>query len=158
MARSLWFLIPKNFNFRLTALFFTVLFGILLAFNFVQYRSRTIGGKYLFSEVTFLEIPSSVKVNQSFTVKWNISAPTPRDASQTLLVWGSVSTESAFLTTPENSPYTQKSLDYVQGPFRLPDSFEARTTLAQPGVVYFRVYSLIDNRPTWSEEKRVLVE
>lgn len=149
-----WSLIPKSFR-LLTGLL--LMFLGFYALNLWQFKRLKLG-VYLPSVITFTAAPASVVLGEDSTYTWKVSAPTPRSASTTALYWGDSSTSSAFLASPKESPYTNYSPDYLNGPFALPEEFSVTLRPTVGKTIYLRAYARVDNQNLWSDEIKLQVK
>ncbi len=157
-VRLPWSWIPRNSKLRLGLAIVAIALASLYSLNRWQYsQMASTSGSYLPSTVQ-LSLPPFVGANEPVMANWSISAPTPRITTQTTIVWGTVSTDSAGLTSVEQSAYPNYTADYYRGSFELPDDFEARFTLGKPGDYYVRAYARVDNQDVWSDEKKLTVK
>lgn len=104
--------------------------------------------------------PEELSSGGTGTFFWNVDTPNDLVASNTTLYWDYESSPSALINTdsPEAVGYHYKTTDYLEGQFKLPDTFDSQVTFDKQGTIYFRSYAKVNNLHLWSKEYSLTVK
>lgn len=129
------------------------IFVALVSYNYFTARSRQDNQPSTFS-VDMLKYPSSLISGEAGNFEWQVNTNSSFKTNMTTIYWSYTSSPSAFmnLVHPAQAGYSSFASDYAQGEFSLPDTFQANIAFNQPGTIFFRAYSRINDRNYWSPE------
>lgn len=145
------------------SIFFVVFFVFSLVVSLYQIskaKQRIRDTKESVLAINPVKLPDSEIVGNKFDFVWDIDAPPSFKANQTSVFYSYSSSSSALLKTdsPEAVGYQEKSTDYDQGPFYLPNRFSSTLTFGKPGTIYYRLYARINGNHLWTEERSFKVK
>lgn len=141
-------------------LFAFVFFVSLVLYNYRQAQTRLKETRETKFTISMVNAPKEASVKIPANFKWLIDAPDNFVTTTTTLYWSYDSTPSALtkLDSPKAVGYSNKTQDYLEGRFKLPDEFDLNVSFPKTGTVYFRAYALIGNDHLWTEEKSLMVK
>lgn len=145
------------------ALYSTVAATVFVGLVFYNYRQAQIRLKETREtkfEINFVNIPITASVKTPANFKWLVDAPDNFITTTTTIYWGYDSSPSALtkLDSPKAVGYPNKTEDYIEGKFKLPDEFDLSLSFPKAGIVYFRAYAQVANDHLWTEEKSLIVK
>jgi plastocyanin len=115
------------------------------------------GGDVL--SIRVLEVPAQVEAGELFSVWWEIEAGTPTRIPMTAVFYDRESHPGDLAgVSPPASGYSSEMPVIGEGPYLVPDEFEAFFRVKEPGRVYLRVVAEHDGRYYWSDEMTVEVK
>jgi hypothetical protein len=135
-------------------------FSSLVFYNYVQAQKDIKNTMPAPLSIELVSFPDRVKVGESASFVWYLSSSPDLSTSYTAIYWGYQSSPSALTTSdsPEAVMYPSSELDYADGVFSLPDTFDLNLVFKKPGRVWFRVYAKVKEAHLWSGENSVIVE
>lgn len=150
-------MIKKTFLYLLIA---SAVFIGLVLYNYRQAQVRLKQTRETKFEISLVESPKNASVKTPANFKWLIDAPDNFITNTTTIYWSYDSSPSALtkLDSPKAVGYPNKTEDYIEGNFKLPDEFDLNISFPKAGTIYFRAYALVGNDHLWTEEKSLFVK
>lgn len=131
-----------------------IFFG-LVAYNYFKAQKEIEETRPSPLEISLMSYPERVVVGQNGSFVWNVDSSPDLYTPQTTIYWGFTATPSALskYDSPQAVGYPYSEPDYMQGIFKLPDSFDISIPFIKTGKVYFRAYAKVGDNHLWTDEK-----
>jgi hypothetical protein len=108
--------------------------------------------------VSFVNTPAELTEGNFATFTWSVSGePITIHTASVYIGQKSTPGELSEKIGPQNTSYSDKVKDFLDGNYNIPIQFIGNIQLFTPGTYYYRGYAFLDGRHFWSDEKTLQV-